>query len=235
MDSLGILSTLERRFSLGLKDEECERLAALPPAARRGPLTALAESALRRVLWLQMALWLEKADFEEELGMLMGNALGEPGLTPILKASSKLAEGFREQFARVFGLRFEGANLAPLYVRKYASLNDDIARLIATVDSEEGGLAVSELDEKLLELFHFLGSTLQSSIIQARYSDNGALVAKVIFGAPMESFKGSRASAITPPAPSSPGPTARSAASTPSSSMPTSRRCSSSTAIRTAG
>src|SRR5260221_7133413 len=124
MDPLAILSTLERRFSLGLKDDECERLAGLPPAARRGPLTTLAEIALRRVLWLQMALWLEKADFEEELGMLMGNALGEPGLVPILKASSRLAEGFREQFARVFGLRFEGANLAPLYVRKYVSLND---------------------------------------------------------------------------------------------------------------
>ncbi len=190
MDSLAILSTLERRFSLGLKDEECERLAALPPAARRGALTMIATNSLRRVLWLQMALWLEKADFEEELGMLMGNALGEPGLTPILKASSKLAEGFREQVARVFGLRFEGANLAPLYVRQYASLHEDIARLIANVDSEEGGLAVSELDEKLLELFHFLGSTLQSSVIQARYSDNGALVAKVIFGAQMESFKG---------------------------------------------
>ena len=47
MDSLAILSTLERRFSLGLKEEECERLAALPPAARRGRLTALAAAALR--------------------------------------------------------------------------------------------------------------------------------------------------------------------------------------------
>ena len=184
-----LLAELDARFALGLKAADLDRFARREPAARRELWLAHLTTALRRLLWMQIGVYLEKPDYDEATGMPLAAALAEPGLLPLLHASARLAEQYREQFARALGLRAEGPNLAPLHGRRYGALAGELTRLLALANSPEGAASGDELDARLRDLAHFLAATLHSAVVHARTTPGGAFTAKVLFGAPLESVR----------------------------------------------